>query len=130
MKTVDTALAEINSADRTGREEQARIINVNCAIFIDEALLVETGKFVVLNMPVAVGFTGESSLDDRAEERGGVLHSLEERSLPQLCLRLTVVDLRGSATAESLAETGVEDMIAYGTGFLYDRWFYLCHCFY
>lgn len=128
METVNTALAEINPADRTSREEQARIVNVNCAIFIDEALLVETGELVVLNMPVAMCFTGESTLDGGAEERGGVLHSLEESSLPQLRLRLAVVDLCRSAAAEGLAEAGVEDTVADGAGLLYDGWFYLCHC--
>lgn len=127
MESVNTALGKIHPADRTGREEQTRIVNVNNAIFLDKALLVahfishyssvfagipETGEPVVFNMPVAVGFTGESTLDGGTEERGGVLHSLKEGSLPQLCLRLAVVDLRWSATAESLAETGVEDTVA------------------
>ena len=129
MEAVNMALGEIHPPDRTGREKQTRIVYMDDAIFIDEALLVETGELVVLNMPVAVGFAGESTLDGGAEERGGVLHSLKEGTLTQLCLRLTVFDLRGSATAESLTETGVEDTVADGAGLLYDGWFYLCHCF-
>ena len=125
MESVNTALGEIHPADRTGREKQTRIVDMNDAIFIDKALLVETGKLVVFNMPVAVGFMGKSTLDGGAKERGGVLHGLEKSTLPQLCLRLAVVDLRWSATAESLAEAGVEDTVADGAGLLYDGWFYL-----
>lgn len=129
MKTINMTLCKIHPSDRTGREKQTRIVNVNDAIFIDETLLIETGKLIVFNMPVTVGFAGESALDGRTEERGGVLHGLEESTLPKLCLRLAVVDLRWSATAEGLAEAGVEDTVADGAGLFYDRWFYLCHCF-
>lgn len=120
MEAVNTALGEIHPADRTGREEQTRIVNVNDAIFIDKALLVKNGKLVVLNMPVAVGLTGESTLDGGAEDRGSVLHSLEEGSLSKLGLRLAIVDLCWTATTESLAEAGVEDTVADGAGLLYD----------
>lgn len=130
MESVNTALGEVHPADRTGREEQTRIVNVNDAIFIDEALLIETGELVILNMSVAMGLTGESTLDGGTEERGGVLHGLEKSTLAQLRLRLAVVDLRRTATTEGLAEAGVEDTVADGAGLLYDGWFYLCHCFY
>ena len=63
MEAVNTALGEINPSNRAGREKQTRIVNVDDAIFIDEALLVKTGELVVLNMTVAVGFAGKSSLD-------------------------------------------------------------------
>lgn len=123
MESFNTALGEINPTDRSGGDKQTRIVNVNCAIFIDETLLVKTGKLIVLNTPIVVGLTCEAALDGGAEERGGVLHGLicddvslarqskqvsfalalrnvEEGSLPQLCLQLTVVNLRWSATTE------------------------------
>jgi len=76
---------------------------------------------------VGVGHLGEAALDDGAGDGGGVLHGLEERTLPQLRLRLVVGERRGLAAAELLAEAGVEDTVADGACLLYDGWFYLCH---
>ena len=77
-------------------------------------MLVEVGELVVLDMAVFVGFLGESALDDRAKNRGSVLHSLEEGALSQLCFRLAVVDLCWTATAEGLAEACIKDAVANG----------------
>ena len=66
VKAVGLTLCEVHSGDRAGGEEQPRIVDMNFAILIDEALLVDAGKFVVFDMAVAVGFLGESSLDDGA----------------------------------------------------------------
>ena len=90
-------------------------------------MFVDAGKLVVFDATVSVGFLGEPPLDGGAEERGGVLHGLEEGALAQLRFRFLVVDLRRAATAEGLAEAGVEDAVADGAGLCNDGWFYLGH---
>ena len=56
-----------------------------------------------------------------------MLHGLEERTLPQLRLRLVVVERCSLAAAEQLAETSVVDTVADGACLLNDGWFDLCH---
>ena len=106
------AREELHAADKTGGEQQSGIVDMHLAILIEEMLLVEVGELVVLDVAVAVGFLGEAALDGGAKERVGVLHGFEEGTLPQLRLRLTVVDLRRTAAAEGLPEAGVVDAVA------------------
>ena len=56
-----------------------------------------------------------------------MLHGLEECALPQLRLRLVVVERRCLAAAELLAETGIVDTVADGACLFNDGWFHLCH---
>ena len=121
------AIGKIHAGYRAGGENQAGIVDMHRAIGVGEALLVDFGELVVLDMPVSVGFLGEAALDDGAEDGGGVLHGLEERPLPQLRLRLVVGERRSLAAAELLAEAGVEDTVADGARLLNDGWSYLCH---
>ena len=121
------AIGKIHAGYRAGGENQAGIVDMNRAVGVGEALLVDAGELVVLDMPVGVGFLGEAALDDGAEDGGGVLHGLEERTLPQLRLRLVVGERRSLAAAELLAEAGVEDTVADGASLLYKGWFDLCH---
>ena len=127
MQAIDMAIGKIHAGYRTSGEYQAGIVDLHRAVVVGEALLVDSGKLVVLDMPVGVGFLGEAALDDGAEDGGGVLHGLEKRTLPQLCLRLVVVERRGLAATELLAETGVEDTVTDGACLLNDGWFDLCH---
>ena len=127
MQAIGMAIGKINAGYRAGGENQAGIVDMHRAVGVGEALLVDPGELVVLDMPVGVGLLGETALDDGAEDGGGVLHGLEERTLPQLCFRLVVVERCSLATAELLAEAGVEDTIADGARLLNDGWSYLCH---
>ena len=61
-------------------------------VVVGEAMLVYAGELVVLDMPVGMSLFGESALDGGPEDGGGVLHSLEECPLPQLCFRLLSVN--------------------------------------
>ena len=127
MQAIDMAIGKIHAGYRAGGENQAGIVDMHRAVGVGEALLVKLGELVVLDMPVGVGLLGEAALDDRAENGGGVLHGLEERSLPQLRLRLVVVERHGLAATELLAKASVEDTVADGTRLLYDGWSDLCH---
>lgn len=127
MQAVGMEIGKTNASNRAGGENQAGIVDMHRAIVIGEALLVDSGKLVVLDMSVSVGFLGETALDDGAEDGGGVLHSLEERPLSQLRLRLVVVERCSLAAAELLAEACVEDTVADGACLLNDGWFDLCH---
>ena len=127
MQAIDMAIGKIHAGYRAGGENQAGIVDMNRAVGVGEALLVDAGELVVLDMPVGVGHLGEATLDDGAEDGGGVLHGLEERTLPQLCLRPVVSERRSLAAAELLAEAGIVDTVADGTGLLNDGWSYLCH---
>ena len=121
------AIGKTHRGYRAGGENKAGIVDMHRAVVIGEALLVYFGELVVLDMPMGVGLLGEAALDDGAEDGGGVLHGLEERTLPQLCLRLVVVERCSLATAEQLAEACVEDAITDGASLLNDGWSYLCH---
>ena len=127
MQAVGMAFGKIHASTRASGENQTGIVDMHRAVGVGEALLVEPGELVVLDMPVGVGFLGEAALDDRAEDGGGVLHGLEERTLPQLRLRLVVGERRSLAAAEQLAEAGVIDTVTDGARLLYKGWFDLCH---
>lgn len=105
------AIGKIHAGYRAGGENQAGIVDMHRAVGVGEALLVDAGELVVLDMPVSVGFLGEAALDDRAEDGGGVLHGLEERTLPQLRFRFVVVERHSLATTELLTEANVEDTL-------------------
>ena len=125
-----SARKKVHSSDKAGGEQQTGIVDADGAVFVCEALLVEVGELVVLDMAVLVGFFGEATLDDGTEERRGMLHGLEEGTLPQLRLGLLVVDLHRTATAEGLAETCVIDAVTDGAGLFDDGWFDFGHCSY
>lgn len=127
MQAVGMEIGKTNASNRAGGENQTRIVDMHRAVGVGEALLVDFGELVVLDMPVGVGFLGEAALDDGAEDGGGVLHGLEERPLPQLRLRLVVIERLGLAAAEQLAEACVIDAITDGACLLYKGWFDLCH---
>lgn len=127
MQTLNMAIGKTHRGYRAGGENQAGIVDMHRAVGVGEALLVEPGELVVLDMTMGVGLLGEAALDDGAEDGGGVLHGLEERSLPQLRLRLVVGERGSLATTELLAETGIVDTVADGARLLYDGWFHLCH---
>ena len=120
---------ELHPSDKAGGEQQTGIVDMDGAILIDETLLVEAGELVVLDVAILVGFLGEAALDDGTEERGGVLHSFEKGTLPQLRLGLLVVNLCRTATAKGFAEAGVIDTIVDSAGFLDDGWFDFGHNF-
>ena len=111
MQAIDMAIGKIHAGYRAGGENQAGIVDMNRAVGVGEALLVDAGELVVLDMPVGVGLLGEAALDDGAEDGGGVLHGLEERTLPQLRLRLVVGERLSLATAEQLAKAGIDDTL-------------------
>jgi len=121
------AIGKTHRGYRAGGENQAGVVDMHRAVGVGEALLVDLGELVVLDMPMGVGLLGETALEDGAEDRGGVLHGLEERTLPQLCLRLVVVERCSLATAEQLAEACVIDAITDGACLLYKGWFDLSH---
>ena len=127
MQAISMAIGKIHAGYRAGGENQAGIVDMHRAVGVGEALLVDPGELVVLDMPVGVGFLGEAALNDRAEDGGGVLHGLEECPLPLLRLRLVVVERCSLATAEQLAETSVVDTVADGACLLNDGRFDLCH---
>lgn len=127
MQAIDMAIGKIHAGYRAGGENQAGVVDMHRAVGVGEALLVDFGELVVLDMPMGVGLLGEAALDDGAEDGGGVLHGLEERTLPQLRLRLVVGERRSLAAAELLTETGIVDTVADGTGLLNDGWFDLSH---
>ena len=127
MQSIDAATGKLHPGDRASGEQQARIVDTYHALLISEAPLVEAGELVVLNVPMTVGLLGEAALDDRAEDRGSVLHGLEKGSLPQLRIRLVVGERFGLAAAEPLAEAGVIDTVADGTRLFYDGWFDFGH---
>lgn len=111
MQAIGIASGKTYRGDRPSGENQAGIVDVHRAVVIGEALLIDFGELVVLDMPMGVGLLGEAALDDGAEEGGGVLHSLEERTLPQLRLRPVVGERLGLATTELLAEAGKVDTV-------------------
>lgn len=127
MQAIGMAIGKIHAGYRAGGENQAGVVDMHRAVGVGEALLVDAGELVVLDMPAGVGFLGEAALDDRAEDGGGVLHGLEECPLPQLRLRLVVGERLSLATAEQLAEAGVIDTVADGACLLYKGWFDLSH---
>ncbi len=127
MQAIGMAIGKIHAGYRAGGENQAGIVDMHRTVVVGEALLVDPGELVVLDMPAGVGFLGEAALDDGAEDGGGVLHGLEERTLPQLRLRLVVVERRSLAATELLAQSGVIDTVADGARLLYKGWFDLCH---
>ena len=88
MQTVNMATGKIHAGYRAGGENKTWIVDMHRSFGVGEALLVDFGELVVLDMPVSVGFLGEAALDDGAEDGGGVLHRLEERPLSQLRLHL------------------------------------------
>lgn len=120
METVGHTLGGLHSGNRTSGEDQARIVDANLAVVKDKALFIEAGKLVGFGMPVAVGFFGETSLQYGAEERRGVLHSLEEGSLPQLSLRLGVFERFCPVATVVFAKTFVIDAIVNGAD-LFDK---------
>ncbi len=120
MKTVGATLDGLHPSYQTRGEQQARIVDAHLSIFKDEVMLVEAGKLVGLGMPVAVSFLGEASLQYGAEERRGVLHSLEEGPLPQLGLRLEVFERLCPVAAVVFAETFVIDAVVNGAD-LFDK---------
>ena len=111
---------ELHPADQPCGEPQAGIVDGHRAVLVGEARFVDAGELVVLDATASVGLLGEPALDGGTEERGGALHGLEEGALPQLRFRFLVVDLRRAATAEGLAEAGVEDTVADGAGLFND----------
>lgn len=127
VQAVGMEIGKTNASNRAGGENQAGIVDMHRAVGVGEALLVDSGKLVVLDMPVSVGFLGEAALDDRAEDGRGVLHRLEERPLPQLRLRLVVIERRSLAATELLAKAGIVDTVADGACLLYKGWFDLSH---
>lgn len=124
------AWQKLHPTDKTGGEEQTRIVDIHQAIIIDKVLFVEIGELVVLDVTVAVGFLGKPALDGGAKDRGGVLHGFEEGALSQLCFRLLVIDLRRTATTEGFSKASVKDTVAYSTRLFDDGWFDFGHCFY
>lgn len=127
MQAVDMTTGKVHDSNRTGGENQAGIVDMHRAVGIGEALLIDSGELVVLYMLVGVSLLGEAALDDGAEDGGGVLHGLEERTLPQLRLRLVVVERLGLAAAELLAKASVKDTVANGACLFDEGWFDLCH---
>ena len=121
------AFGKIHAGYRAGGENKTWIVDMHRSFGVGEALLVDFGELVVLNMPVGMGLLGEAALDNRAEDGGGVLHSLEERTLPQLRLRLVVIERLGLAAAEQLAKASIVDTITDGARLLNDGRFDLCH---
>ena len=127
MQSIDAATGKLHPGDRASGEQQARKVDMYHTVVVGETMLVDTGELVVLDMPVGVGLFGKSTLDDGAEDGGGVLHGLEECTLPQLCFRLVVGERFSLAATELLAETGIEDTVANGASLLNEGWFHLCH---
>ena len=127
MQAVNATTGKLHTGHQTSREQQTGIVDMDHAIVVGEALFVDAGELVVLDMAVAMGFLSETTLDGGAEDRRGVLHSLEERTLPKLRLRLVVGERFGLASAEQFAKTFIEDAVINGAGHFNQGWFYLCH---
>lgn len=127
MQVVNATIGKTYWGYRTSGKYQTRIVDMYHTVFVGEVLLIDAGKLVVLNMPMGMGLLGETPLDGGAEDRRGVLHSLEERTLPKLRLRLVVGERFGLASAEQFAKTFIEDAVINGAGHFNQGWFYLCH---
>ena len=66
MQAVDFAVCKVHRGKWAGGENQTGIVDMHRTVFVGEALLVDFGELVVLDMPVGVGLLGEAALDDGA----------------------------------------------------------------
>ena len=127
MQVVNATIGKTYWGYRTSGKYQTRIVDMYHTVFVGEVLLIDAGKLVVLNMPMGMGLLGKTPLDDGTKDGGGMLHGLEECTLPQLRLRLVVVKRPGLAAAELLAKASIEDTVTNGARLLNEGWYYLCH---